>query len=169
LSGSALVLSLDDPAPDLEKSADFVIRFSAAGQPPVVPPPATPRVAADSRADACCNFNVAINGQSYGFSEVSALACVAHGSRGTIYPNIVLRRAIPLNKDLYEWRMNVAGGQADVRTMTISHLSAAFEATRVWWIEGAWPVRWTGPSFGSMATCPAMEEIEICVSRFEWR
>jgi phage tail-like protein len=74
-----------------------------------------------------------------------------------------------LNKDLYEWRMNIVNGQADARSMAVSHLSTAAEAVRTWWIEGAWPVRWSAPSFDSMAARPAMEEIEICVSRFEWR
>jgi phage tail-like protein len=166
---SAIVWSLDDPAPDVERSADLVVHFSAVGRPNFSPPPATPRVADDDRIDPCCNFNVVIDGRSHGFSEVTALACVAHGSRGTTYPNIVLRRAITLNKDLYEWRMNIVNGQADARSMAVSHLSTAAEAVRTWWIEGAWPVRWSAPSFDSMAARPAMEEIEICVSRFEWR
>ncbi len=160
---SVVVFSQDNP-PAAGLTADLVVQFPAAG--PSNQPPAPPAAPAD-RIDPCSNFDVVINGISYGFSEVGALACVAQSPWGTTYPNIVLRRAITLNKDLYQWRMNIAGAQADVRTVSINHLSAS-GIVRTWWVEGAWPVRWTGPSFDSMAARPAMEEIEICISRVQW-
>jgi hypothetical protein len=64
--------------------------------------------------------------------------------------------------------MNIVSAQADVRTVAINHLSASAGIVRTWWVEGAWPVRWTGPSLDSMAARPAMEEIEICISRVQW-
>lgn len=162
---SVVVLSLDDPAPAAGLSADLVVRFPAAGP---SNPPAAPSAAPEDRIDPCSNFDVVINGISYGFSEVGALACVAQSPWGTTYPNIVLRRAITLNKDLYQWRMNIVSAQADVRTVAINHLSASAGIVRTWWVEGAWPVRWTAPSLDSMAARPAMEEIEICISRVQW-
>lgn len=166
--GTAVVLSVNVPAPDLERAADLVILFSGAGRPDCTPPPAPARTPTDDRIDARSNFNVAIGGRSYGFSEVSRVSCDAHGARGTVYPNLVLRRAVTLNRDLYEWRMNIVNGQADVRSVAIHHLSPAMDAVRTWFIEGAWPVRWSGPAFDSMAAQPAMEEIEIRITGFTW-
>ena len=165
--GSVVVLSQDGAPPAGALSADLVVQFPAASS-PNAPPPPTPSAAPEDRIDPCCNFDVVINGVPYGFSEAGPLVSVAQGCWGTVYPNIVLRRAITRNKDLYSWRRNIVNGQADVRTVAVNHLSAAGEIVRTWWIDGAWPVRWTGPSFDSMAARPAMEEIEICISRFEW-
>jgi phage tail-like protein len=164
--GSVVVLSQDGAPPATGLSADLVVQFPAAASPNA--PPATPSATPANRIDPCCNFDVVIGGVSYGFSEAGPLVSAAQNSWGTTYPNIVLRRAITLNKDLYAWRMNIVNGQADVRTVAVNHLSAAGDIVRTWWIEGAWPVRWTGPSFDSMASRPAMEEIEIRISRFEW-
>lgn len=170
LPGSVVVLSYDDLTPALEQTADLVVQFPGnAVNPPTFPAPAG---FAMDRIDANCNFDVVIGGVSYGFSEISPLTCVAYASRGTVYPNIVLRRAVTLDRSLYRWRMNLASPQADVRTLPIQHLSLQHlptpEIVRTWWIEGAWPVRWTGPSFDAMASRPAMEEIELCISRFDW-
>jgi phage tail-like protein len=167
--GSVVILSVGDRVPDAGSPADLVVRFSATGRPPLLPPPVAVNPGPEDRIDPCCHFSVEINGREYGFSEVAALSCQSSGSRGTVYPDIVLRRAITLDKSLYEWRMNLVRGQADVRPLTISHLSAAGKVVRTWWIEGAWPVRWSGPSLDAMASRPAFEEIEIAVSRFDWR
>lgn len=169
LPGSVTAFSMADPATaDTERSADLAIRFSGAGRSEFSAPPPVKRVSVEDRVDAACNFDVVINGRSYGFSDITMPSCSAHGAWGTVYSHITLRRAITLDKDLYTWRMNIVNRQADVRTVMISHLSAAREVTRSWWIEGAWPVRWSGPSFNSMAAYAAMEEIELCISRFEW-
>lgn len=169
LPGSVVAFSMAElTTADIEKPADLAIHFTRSGRPDFSPPLPTKRVIAEDRVDAACNFNVTIDGRSYGFSDISTLSCSAHGAWGAVYSHIILRRAITLDKDLYTWRMNIVNRQADVRTVMISHLSAAREVTRSWWIEGAWPVRWSGPSFNSMATYAAMEEIDLCISRFEW-
>ena len=170
LPGSVVILSQDTPSPSPTPAVDLVIQFSAAGRPALQPPvgaaPAGPR----DRIDPACNFNVVIGGVSYGFCQAGAPATVAYGSRGNVYPNLILRRAITLDPSLYEWRMNIVHAQADVRTMALQHLDATGTgaAIRTWWIEGAWPVRWTGPAFDSMASALAMEEVEICITRFDW-
>lgn len=169
IAGAVTVLSLNDPAPTLESSADLVIRFSADGRPVISPPPALGASGSQDRIDACCHFQVAIGGQPFGFSEISAVTMATQAARGSVHPNIVLRRAITLNKDLFIWRMKLANGEADIRPVNILHLSAGSEPVRQWWIEGAWPVRWSGPMLDSMASRPAMEEIEIAVSRIDWR
>jgi len=168
LPGSVVVLSQDAPPPAVERSADLLITFSAAGRPPLQPPPGGAPTAPQGRIDSAFNFDAVIGGVSYGLCQVGAPACVAYGSRGNVYPNIVLRRAITLDPSLYEWRMNIVGAQADVRTLAVQHLDASGAVIRTWWIEGAWPVRWTGPSYDSMASSLAMEEVELCISRFDW-
>ena len=167
LPGSVVVLSFDSAPAAMLAAADLVIQFSAAGR-PAITPPAAPNAGPVDRIDACSNFDVVIGGVSYGFSEVTAPACVAYASRGIVYPNIVLRRAVTLDTSLYGWGASIGNPVADLRTVAIAHLDPSGSVIRVWWIEGAWPVRWTGPAFDAMASRPAMEEIEICISRFEW-
>jgi phage tail-like protein len=170
LPGSVVILSQDSPEPGVLPGVDLAIQFSAAGRPGLQPPvgsaPAGPR----DRIDPGCNFNVVIGGVDYGLCQAGAPSSVAYGSRGNVYPNLVLRRAITLDPSLYEWRMNLVAAQADVRTMALQHLDASGSGAviRTWWMEGAWPVRWTGPSFDSMASTLAMEEVEIRITRFDW-
>lgn len=168
LPGSVVVFSLPGSAPGVLPPADIGIAFASAtpAPPPAISAPAGPQ----QRIDPACNFNVVIGDVSYGLCQVSAPATVAYGSRGNVYPNLVLRRAITLDPSLYEWRMNIVRAQADVRAMVLQHLDATGKgvAIRTWWIEGAWPVRWTGPSFDSMASALAMEEVELCISRLDW-
>ena len=166
--GSVVVLSLAEPLGILDAVAAVAVHFSAKSRPSPVPPPWPVPHGSQDRIDQACHFDVAIDGISYGFSEVTALACASHGSRGTMYPNLVLRRAITLDHALQQWRTNLVAGQADVRPVTITHLSAATEPLRTWWIEGAWPVRWTGPSFDALGSGLAMEEVELVVSGVRW-
>lgn len=168
LPGSAVVVALDAAPANTLSAADVVIQFSTDGRPSITAPPA-PTIGPADRIDPCANFDVAIGGVSYGFSEVTAPACEAYGSRGTVYPNIVLRRAITLDASLYEWREALIDPVADVRTVAINQLAApGGSPVRSWWIEGAWPVRWTGPTFNAMASRLAMEEIELSISKFVW-
>ena len=170
LPGSVVILSQDSPTSGPLPAVDLVIQFSSAGRPALQPPASSAPAGPQDRIDPACNFNVVIGGVSYGLCQAGAPASVAYGSRGNVYPNLVLRRAITLDASLYEWRMNIVHAQADVRTMALQHLDATGSgaAIRTWWIEGAWPARWTGPSFDSMASTLAMEEVEIGITRFDW-
>jgi hypothetical protein len=168
LPSSVVVFSVPGAAPAAFPPADIGIAFAAAtpAPPPTIAAPAGPA----ERIDPACNFGVVIGDVSYGLCQVSTPASVAYGSRGNVYPNLILRRAITLDASLWVWRMNIVHAQADVRSMVLQHLDATGKnvAIRTWWIEGAWPVRWTGPTFDSMTSALAMEEVEICISRFDW-
>jgi phage tail-like protein len=53
--------------------------------------------------------------------------------------------------------------------VTIHQLDAAGGAiVNSWRLEGAWPRRWSGPSFDARGNDVAMEEIELCFADLVW-
>jgi phage tail-like protein len=120
------------------------------------------------------HFRVLIGRRELGFSEVGPLTSGtapedAYDGREPGFAPIVLRRALTQSTELYDWRRNVAAGKADRRTVTIHQLDAAGGAiVNSWRLEGAWPRRWSGPSFDARGNDVAMEEIELCFADLVW-
>ena len=120
------------------------------------------------------HFRVLIGKRELGFAEVGPL------SSGTDlasppkepehrYETIVLRRALSQSTELYDWRRNILRGKADRREVTIHQLAAAGgEIVNTWRLEGAWPCRWTGPSFNATAADVAIEELELAYDELVW-
>jgi phage tail-like protein len=120
------------------------------------------------------NFRVIIGGVEVGFSSVSALSSETEPSderREGIarLRNVVLRRAVDGSRDLWAWRQGVVDGKDDHRDVVIEHLDdLGKEVVNSWSLHSAWPCRWTGPSFDSIAGGIAMEEIELSYERLTW-
>ena len=120
------------------------------------------------------HFRVLIGKRELGFAEVGplssgtdlALSAEEHTHR---FETVVLRRALSQSTELYDWRRNILRGKADRREVTIHQLAAAGgEIVNSWRLEGAWPCRWTGPSFNALATDVAIEELELAYDELVW-
>lgn len=84
------------------------------------------------------------------------------------WPNVVFTRGITDSDNLLEW-FNKSSGEKFAEnenklarsTASIALLSPAGERLRAWDIDGAFPVRWSGPSFAVDDNSAAAEELEI--------
>ena len=120
------------------------------------------------------HFRVLIGRRELGFSEVGPLSSgtdleLPPGERSHRFETIVLRRALTQSTELYDWRRNILRGKADRRLVTIHQLAAAGgEIVNSWRLEGAWPCRWTGPSFNATANDVAIEELELAYDDLVW-
>jgi phage tail-like protein len=127
--------------------------------------------AAEERLHSVRNFSVLIDDREFGFRGISRLvsetlpgAELAHR-----HPNVILTRALTSCRLLYEWRQNIVAGKPDRRRVTVRQLDIAGEAAMAWILEQAWPVKWSGPAFDAAGNDIAMEEIELCFDRLDWR
>jgi hypothetical protein len=120
------------------------------------------------------HFRVLIGRRELGFAEVGPLSsgtdlALPPEERSHRFETIVLRRALSQSTELYDWRRNILRGKADRREVTIHQLgSAGGEIVNSWRLEGAWPSRWTGPSFNASGTDVAIEELELAYDELVW-
>jgi phage tail-like protein len=85
-----------------------------------------------------------------------------------IWPNLVLRRGITNSDSFFAWLGQSsgdgfagAGNKLERTTAAVIMTDAAGNRLRTWNVEGAFPVRWVGPSFVNNAEDVAIEELEI--------
>jgi tail tube protein gp19 len=120
------------------------------------------------------HFRVLIGKRELGFAEVGPLSSATDPTlppeeRSHRVETIVLRRALSQSTELYDWRRNILRGKADRREVTIHQLgSAGGEIVNSWRLDGAWPCRWTGPSFNASANDVAIEELELAYDELVW-
>lgn len=120
------------------------------------------------------HFRVLIGRREVGFAEVGPLSSCTdpappEGERVHTLQPVVLRRALTGSTELYEWRQRIVCGKDDRRAVTIQQLDAAGGAVvNSWRLEGAWPCRWSGPSFAASAGAVATEEIELAYRDLVW-
>lgn len=115
------------------------------------------------------HFRVLIGRRELGFSEVGPLSSLTDDGQAHGFAAVVLRRALTGSTELYDWRRAVAAGKRDRRQVTIHQLaSAGGEIVNSWRLEGAWPRRWSGPSFDAAGNDVAMEELELCFDDLIW-
>jgi len=84
------------------------------------------------------------------------------------WPNLTLKRGITQNDTLLEWmnkssgeQFTAAGNSLERKSAAITLLGPSGDRLRAWEIDGAFPVKWTGPSFAVTSTDMAVEELEI--------
>ena len=135
----------------------------------------------DARAG---TFLFQVDGQEIGwFSEVSGLQvevafetieeggqnAFVHKVPGRLtWPNLVFKRGITETNNLSEWLekssgagLEATGNKLTRSTGAITLLSRSGKHLRAWEIEGAFPVKWSGPTFSSGSDDTADEELEI--------
>jgi phage tail-like protein len=84
------------------------------------------------------------------------------------WPNIMLKRGITQNDSLFTWLSKSSGEQFSASGNTLTRSTAAItllgpSGTRLrsWEFNGAFPVKWSGPTFAAASNDMAMEELEI--------
>lgn len=133
---------------------------------------------APQRDDPYKNFNflVEIDGIARAaFSEVSGLESETtvveyrtgsdFGTRKlpglTKYANIVLRRGITQDADLWDWRQSVVDGDVQRRNGKILLLDDARTPVVRWTFREGWPCKWQGPALNAKNSEVAIEVLEI--------
>jgi len=130
------------------------------------------------------NFLFEVDGESIGlFAEVSGLevnvdtvAYAEGGENGYVHklpgrltwPNIVLRRGITNSDALFAWVNKTAGPKFESNHDKLERATAAItliadDGTRLrsWEMQGAFAVRWSGPTLSAWDEGAATEELEI--------
>jgi len=84
------------------------------------------------------------------------------------WPNLRLKRGITQNDTLFQWmnkssgeQFTAGGNKLKRNSAAITLMSPGGDRIRAWEIDGAFPVKWTGPSFSVSSTDMAVEELEI--------
>jgi len=124
------------------------------------------------------NFLVEIDGLVVGgFSEVSGLQAeievhdyregglnqYMHRLAGPVrYPgNLLLKRGVTDNLSLWLWHKEIRSGVVKRRNVTILLRDSAGQVARVWHLDQAWPVRWSGPELRADGNTVAVETLEL--------
>ena len=79
----------------------------------------------------------------------------------TKYANIVLRRGITQDRDLWNWRQTVIQGNVDRRNGSIVLLADDGTEVLRWNFFHGWIAKWEGPVLNAKANEVAIETIEI--------
>jgi phage tail-like protein len=108
------------------------------------------------------------------FEEGGVNGYVHHLPGRMTWPNLVLKRGVTETDNLFDWVKRCSGdgftgeGNKITRsTLAVTLVSASGERLRSWNFEGAFPVKWTGPSFAASTDELAMEELEIVHHGFQ--
>lgn len=109
-----------------------------------------------------------------GFSEVTGLEVeveteeVQEGGAPTQlfpvrigYPNLTLKRGLSLSSLLYAWTSAAANNEVERRNLRIFLLDSLGVPTWGWAVEGAYPVKWTGPQLQADQNTVAVESLEL--------
>jgi phage tail-like protein len=130
------------------------------------------------------SFRVEIEGlQSSAFREVSGLAAetavieyrvgtdpVGHVRKLpglTRHPNLVLRRGVTQNRELWEWHARIRNGEADRRDGAVFLLDDTGVEVVRWNFFHGWVAKIEGPELNATANEVAIETVEIAHDRLE--
>jgi phage tail-like protein len=84
-----------------------------------------------------------------------------HKLRGRAkHPNLVLKRGVTHQKNLSDWFFECKD-QTKRREISIDLLGRDQKPIRTWAFDGAFPVKWTGPTFNAGQGSAAIEQLEI--------
>lgn len=127
-------------------------------------------------------FTVEIDGIAVGsFSEVSGLESETvvieyrngNGLTTRKLPglhkvgNIVLKRGVTRDRELWNWRKAVLDGNVQRRNGSIVLLDGSRQEMVRWNFFEGWPRKWVGPTLDARTSEVAIETLEIAVERLE--
>jgi hypothetical protein len=110
---------------------------------------------------AVCHFDVQIDGTSVGFSEVLGVGYLPDDRR---VGEVTLRRGAGRDASLWAWAR-----EPEPRTVTVTLLDARREPACHYVLEGARPVKWTGPALNATSNDLAMEELVLTADGLDVR
>jgi phage tail-like protein len=120
------------------------------------------------------HFAVLIGTREIGVAQIGPLTSLSdvepeRGAPVNRFVPVVLRRALTDSTELYDWRRRAEAGRDDRRDVTIRQLSApGGEVVNTWRLVGAWPSRWSGPTFDALSGGIAFEELELTFDDLVW-
>lgn len=79
----------------------------------------------------------------------------------TKYSNIVLKRGITDDKELYSWHLKAIRGEVTRKNGSIVLLDRAGVEKARWNFVRAWPSKWTGPSLTAEGNDVAIEQLDL--------
>lgn len=121
-------------------------------------------------------YKVEINGQEYGFSEVSGFDATIdaidyrEGSHPTHvrklpgltkYGNVTLKWGVTDTMDLYQWHLNAVNGNIERRTVAIQLLDEAGDPKARWEIAEAWPTKCDPMDLNAKGNDVSIETLEL--------
>jgi phage tail-like protein len=151
-------------------------------QPQPVPRPPT----ATGEPSTAFSFDLTIDRQTLALSRIAGLQLAADpetlqavreprgdavtGWQARPLPGrLLLRRAVDGDRTLYAWRREALAGRPALKDAVIRQLDRAGKtALNSWQVSGAWPLRWTGPTFDALVADFAFEELELVFSDLIW-
>jgi phage tail-like protein len=83
------------------------------------------------------------------------------------FGNVVLRRGVTRELDLYQWFRAVLNGELQRRDVLIILESAEREPVGTWRVLRAWPCRYESPTFDAQASDVAIETLELACEGIE--
>jgi phage tail-like protein len=83
------------------------------------------------------------------------------------YTNIMLKRGMTTNKDLWNWYRTVVNGKVDRRNGAIVLVDEEHKDVVRWKFSAGWICKWEGPAMNATTNEVAIESIEICVEKVE--
>lgn len=121
-------------------------------------------------------YKVEINGQEYGFSEVSGFDATIdaidyrEGNHPTHvrklpgltkYGNVTLKWGVTDTMDLYQWHLNAVNGNIERRTVAIQLLDEAGDPKARWEIAEAWPTKYDPMDLNAKGNDVSIETLEL--------
>lgn len=85
----------------------------------------------------------------------------------TKYSNIVLKRGIVRNDELWRWRQTVMNGKVERKSGSIVLCNDNGDEVMRYNFFEAWPAKWKGLTLDGKGTDTAVEECELVVERLE--
>jgi phage tail-like protein len=85
----------------------------------------------------------------------------------TKYANLVLKRGLTKNRDLWNWRKKIVDGQLDRRAVSVTLLDEARVPVVRFNLSDAWPCKWTGPNLSARANEVSIETLELTFEGLE--
>ncbi|MEO8338184.1 MAG: phage tail protein [Nitrospirota bacterium] len=79
----------------------------------------------------------------------------------TKYSNIVLKRGVTDDKQLYEWHRKAVKGQLERKNGSVLLLDRAGQEVARWNFIRAWPSKWDGPDLSAEGNDVAIETLEL--------
>jgi len=79
----------------------------------------------------------------------------------TKYSNLVLKRGITDDLELYKWHRLAIDGDIQRKNGSIVLLDRSGKETTRWNFERAWPAKWTGPSLSAEGNDVAIEQLDL--------
>jgi phage tail-like protein len=81
------------------------------------------------------------------------------------FANIVLKRGITANKDLWKWYLTVLNGATERRDGAIVLQDEQHNDVLRWNFVNGWVSKWEGPAMNATSNDVALETIEICTEQ----